>query len=115
MAYDLPNFTNGSRGIEDILSYEATQVAGFTGGILFFIYVVILTSGYFSQERRTGAGNLPMWAAISGLITTTGGFILFLYQTSTTGLILINLPTLLICVIVTIVSAIFFLASELRD
>ena len=112
--YSLPNFTNGSRGIEDIISYEATQVTGLTAGILFLVYVVIVSAGYFSQERRVGTGNFSMWCAIAGLITTTGGFTLFLYQMTNSGVVLIDLPTLVICVVVTIISAVSFLVSQ-RD
>lgn len=112
MVYTLPNFTNGSKGIEDIVSYETTQLVGLVPGLLFLIFLAIMGVGYFVQERRTGAGNLYMWAAISGLITTTGAFTLFLYDMANSGLVLINIEVVLICTIVTIVCAFAFLISE---
>lgn len=112
--WSIPNLSNGSQGIESLLAAENTQLTGVTAGLLFFIWLAILGFGYFAQERRTGAGNLPMWAAISGLITTTGAFILFLYDLTNTGIVLLNIEELLICVVVTIVSAFLFFVGE-RD
>lgn len=114
MVYTLPNLTNGSQGIESIIAYETTQLPGMMAGLLFLIYIAILGAGYFAQERRTGAGNIAMWSAISGLITTTGAFTLFLYDISNSGLVLINLEVVIICMLVTIVSAFFFLIGD-RD
>lgn len=111
--YTLPNMTNGSQGIEAILAYDASQVSWIAGGLLFLVYCVILGVGYFAQERRTGAGNIFMWASISGLITTTGAFILFLYDLAS-GTSLINIEIVMICVIVTIVCSFAFILSN-RD
>lgn len=107
MAYSLPptNLTNGTQGIEAIIAYEATQIPQFMPMILLMVYVVIAGVGYFSQERREVRGNLAMWCAISGLITTTLSFILFLYNG------LINIQTVVICVVVTILSVAAFLFS----
>ena len=108
MVYTIPNFTDTSQGIEGIMIAETTQLPGLVPGILFLIFAVILGAGYFAQERRTGAGNLPMWAAIAGLITTTGGFMLFLMDG------LVGIETIIISLIITIVSAFAFLVME-RD
>lgn len=107
MVYVFPN-TSSAGGIPELLANESGQVPGLAAGILFFIYVVILSAGYFSQERRTGAGNFAMWSAISGLITTTGSFALFLFDG------IVNLQVIVICVVVTMVSAVFFIVGE-RD
>ena len=112
MVYSLPNLSNGSQGIESIVGYEVSQVPGFTAGILLLIWVVIMGAGIFTGERRTGAGNVFMWAAISGLITTTGAFILFLYDMTNSGIVLINIEVVIICMLVTIVSAFAFLVSD---
>lgn len=107
MAYALPNFTNSS-GMEEVLQYGSQQVPLLAPALLFMIYIIILVSGYFAQERKTGAGNFLMWSSISGLITTTGSFMLFLYDN------LVNIQTIMVCVIVTIVSAFAFMINQ-RD
>lgn len=105
MTYALPNFTN-TTGMEEVLQYGSQQVPFLAPGILLMIYIVILVSGYFSQERKTGNGNFLMWASISGLITTTGAFMLFLYDQ------IVNIQTILVCVVVTIISAFAFLINQ---
>lgn len=105
MAYALPNFTNTS-GIEEVLQYGSQQVPILVPGLLFMIYIIILVSGYFSQERKTGQGNFLMWASIAGLITTSGAFMLFLYDN------LVNMQTIMVCVVITIISAFAFLINQ---
>ena len=105
MTYELPNFTNTS-GIEEVLQYGSQQVPILAPGLLFMIYIIILVSGYFSQERKTRQGNFLMWASISGLITTSGAFMLFLYDN------LINMQTIMVCMVVTIISAFAFLINQ---
>lgn len=107
MEYDLPNFTE-TGGLETIMQEGVRQVPILMPLILFMIYIVIAGLGYYAQEKRTGAGNLPMWCAISGLITTAGAFMLFLVDN------LVNIEVIVICLIVTIISAFWFLVGE-RD
>lgn len=101
----LPNGSNGS-DIGQIILWESQQIPFLFPGILLLIFFVIVGSGYFSQERRIGRGNFPMWCAIAGLITTSGAFILFLYDG------LVGLETVIICVVVSIVCALWFLLSS---
>lgn len=110
MAYSLPptNLTNGS-GIESVVIWTSQQVPILFPLILFFIFITIAGLGYFSLERRKGYGNLPMWLAISGLITTTGAFILYLYEN------LINLEVVIICMLITFISAVFFILSSNKE
>lgn len=110
--WEILNLSNSSTGLEGILAAEAAQINGLAAGLLFLVYMVLLGAGYFAQERRTGAGNLLMWASISGLITTTGAFILYLYDVTNPSVALINIEIVLICVVVTIISAFAFLLSE---
>jgi len=105
MTYELPNFTNTS-GMEEVLQYGSQQVPILAPGLLFMIYIIIMVSGYFSQERKTGQGNFLMWASISGLITTSGAFMLFLYDN------LVNIQTIMVCVVITIISAFAFLINQ---
>ena len=107
MPYELPsNVTNATTGLEDLLIYESQQVDSLIPGILLLIYLVILGSGYFSQERSKGRGNFKMWAAISGLITATLAFILFLYNG------LVNIEVVIIALIISIISSFWFLLSQ---
>ena len=103
MAFELPGTDVNT--IPELLTYEATQVPLLGPLILLFIFLGIAGAGYtFSSKQRQG--NFPMWMAISGLITTTIAFILFLQPGW------INLETLAICVVVTFISAMFALFSR---
>jgi len=107
MAYTLPptNLTNAS-GFDSIIIYTSQQVPILIPLILLFIYVTIMGVGYFSMERRKGYGNISLWSAIAGLITTTGSFILYLYEG------LVNLEVIIICMLITFLSAMFFIFSS---
>lgn len=110
----IPNMSNGSQGIEAIVAAEAAQINGLAAGILLLIFLVVLGAGYFAQERRVGAGNLLMWASIAGLITTTGAFILYLYDKVSMDIAIINIEVVMITLLITIVCAVAFLLS-MRD
>lgn len=102
--YQLPNnLTNGSTGLEQLFIYESSQLNIFAPGLLLLIFFVIVGAGYFSQDRRVGRGNLSMWFATSGIITTTLAIILFLYNG------IISLPTVIISIILSVVFTIWFL------
>lgn len=105
MAYELPNFTGNTGGIEALLVGGSRQTPIFMGAILFFLYVAIAGAGFFIQERKTGHGNLSMWGAIAGLIVSTGAFFLLLYDG------IVSLEIVVILMIVTILFAFFFLIS----
>lgn len=104
--YTLPNFTGNSSGLSDIFIYTSQQVPFLPVGILIFVYIIIVAGGYFSQERKTGYGNFPMWMAIGGLITTFSSYLLFMIDG------LVNLYTIIILTIITIISALWFLISK---
>lgn len=106
MPYSIPNITNGTTGLEDLLVSTSGQVSALANGILIFIFLTILGSGYYSQERRTGRGNFPMWVAIAGLITTTASFILYLVPG------IIGLESIVIGVAITIIGSLWFMLSE---
>lgn len=102
MAYTVPNQTEPIEVVVDI----ATQVPTLMPGILFMLWLVVAGAGFYSQQRRVGKGNLPMWLAVSSFITTSSAFMLFLYNG------LISLSTLVICVSVTMLSALWFFFSN---
>lgn len=103
------NLSDGSQGIEALAVYLSQEVPFLVPGILIFVFFIIMGAGYFAQDRKTGRGNLPMWAAISALITTTGSFVLFMIEG------LVNLEVIIIAVMVCIMSAMWFLLSANRD
>lgn len=87
-----------------------SNVPYFSSFLLFFVFLLIMLSGYFSKARREGSersGNLPMWGSISGLITSTGSYILFLSDKG-----LVNLMNVIISVVVTIIMTAWFLFSS---
>jgi drug/metabolite transporter (DMT)-like permease len=103
-SYTLPNFTTNSTLLE-LVKYESEQVGFLVPGLLFFIYFTIVAAGYFSEQRRTGGGNFPMWLAIGGLITTVGSFFLLM-----AGIASLEVVTILI--VITIASSLWFLLSK---
>jgi len=106
MTYTIPNSTDPMNYLVQL----STQVPILMPLLLFLIWLVVLGAGYFSQERRTGRGNITMWAAISGYMSTTIAFILFLIPG------LISLEVVVIFVIISILSTIgFFFNSKNQD
>ena len=105
MVYELINATEPM----DFLVELSTQVPLLFPGILVLIWFAIMGAGYASQERRTGRGNIAIWASVSSLITTTGAFILFLYNG------IIGLETVIIFVVVSIFTAMWSFFSKDTD
>lgn len=105
MPYSLPNITNGSSGIEQLLIYESQQVSSFVPMLLFFFFAVIAGAGIYSQERRVGRANVPMWLAIAGFIVSIGSIILYLIPG------FVSLEVLIITMVLTIVFTMWFLLS----
>lgn len=95
MPYSLPDEFNQTGGLDQALQYVSGQVPTLFPMILVTVFLVIAISGYLSQERKTGRGNIAMWFSISGLITTTGAYMLFLMEG------IINLTVLGICIAIT--------------
>jgi hypothetical protein len=98
------NITNESQ-IDKILINLAGNVPSLFPMLLVFEFMVIALGGAFANQRRVGYTNISMWFAIAGLITSTSAFILFLVNG------LITLPTLSICVTITILSVLWFMFS----
>ena len=103
--YQLANFTNSS-GLEAPFIYITGQVATFPNLLLLFVYVITAGATFGFQDRRIGRANMAMASSVAGLITTTGAFVLF----SFTGLV--NLDAVIITLVVTIVSTIWFFFSD---
>ena len=93
--YEMHNMTNG---IDDALTGLAGEVHIFMPMFLLFVWFVIFLSGSQAQKRRTGSADMPMWATLSSIAT----LMITLTLTLTTGMI--NMLTLIIVVVITIIS-----------
>lgn len=103
MAYSVPIDVTSP---VDLLVKTSGQIPFMFEGILLLIFLVIASSSYFAQQRRVGRGNISQAMAIASLITTTGGFILFLING------LIAMETLIVLVSITLISTLWFLMSK---
>lgn len=101
MTYNITNETQ----LDRILVNMSSNIPILFPMLLFFIFIVIALAGAFSNQRRSGYTNIPMWFSISGLVTTTSAFILFLVDG------LINLATLGTCVALTMAFVLWFFFS----
>lgn len=99
------NITNAT-GLDAIILNTSANVPILFPMLLFFEFIVIALGGIFANSRRVGYSNISMWFAISGLVTTTSAFILFLVNG------LIQLSTLVICVSITLACVGWFFFSE---
>ena len=109
MLYELPptNITNGTQPLVDLLAYESSQICTLMPGILFLIFIIVLGSGYLSEDRKRGRGNFPKWFAISGFITATLSLILFLMNG------IVNLIVVMITIAVSMVGTLWLLFSSM--
>jgi len=103
--YELPNATEG---MDAILVDVATTIPSFIPMFLVFVFAVILIGGVSSQKRRSGYSDFPMWAVLSSIAT----LLVTLPMTLISGLI--NITTLAIVVIVTLMSGLWFFMSKGR-
>lgn len=106
--YQLPDETgiNFTEGPQQIFVYVASQVPIFIPMVLILFFMVIAVGGYFQQQRRTGNGDFSMWFAVGGFMTTILATLFSLVD----GLMPIS--SLVICIGVTILGAIWFLSSR---
>lgn len=110
MVYSTPNFsTNGSIGIEETASYISGQVPSFAPYLIFFLFLAIAGSGYFSEKRARGKSNIFMWSTVAGTITTISSSVLLFYEN------IINIEIVIILLAVTIASILLYLISDKDD
>ena len=103
--YTVPEY-NVSTGIDPLLSEIVTQVPIFVPFLLLFIYSVIFVAGYRKQTLDRGVGDAPLWATISGIITS----IVALLLSTRAGLI--DVFTLVVPIVITILSGIWLFSSK---
>ena len=103
--YNLPNSTTG---IDSIIVDTAKAVPSLIPMFLVFVFSFVLLSGTSAQRRRTGYADFPMWTILASLST----LIITLPLTLTTGII--QTEVLVIVVIVTMLSGLWFFLSKGR-
>jgi len=106
--YNLPHETsiNFSKGPEQLLVYIAGEVGIFIPLFLFAFFMIICFSGFFLEQRRTGRGDFSQWFVVAGFLTSG----MALFMTFIDGLI--TIPTVIICIAITIGGALWFLTSR---
>lgn len=97
--FDMPNATGG---MDDILVQSASAMSSITPLLLLFTFFVVAIGGIWRQSLRTGTADYSMWFVIASLLT----FLLALMMSVIEGLI--NITTLVIVVVITIFSGIWF-------
>ena len=104
--YEMPNITSG---MDDAVVGMATTVPIFTPMLLIFVFFTVFIGGFISQKKRNGFADVPMWAVIASLST----LLLALPMTMTEGII--DLPTISIVVVVTVLSGFWLFTSRSRN
>ena len=74
-----------------------------------FIFGVIFIGGILSQKRRTGYADVPMWAVTASLGTMTAALPMTLKEG------IVNLPTLVILVAITLLSGLWLFLDKNRN
>jgi len=59
---------NLSDGLHTLFTYAEDIVPGFTGMILFALFIILLMGSYYSQRRITGKGDFPASFAASTFV-----------------------------------------------
>jgi len=101
--YDLPNATSG---IDAMVVQTLTSVPSFTPLLLFFVFFLVFLTGTARQKARTGNADFPQWSVVASISTLMVALIL----STITGLI--QLDYLVIVVVVTIFSGVWFFLDQ---
>ena len=89
-----------------LFTYPASVVPAFTPLILFALFLISLLASYFSQKRLTGRGDFMASFAVAGFFTAIVAIIMSLVPG------LINMLTLVTCIIVAIIGVILLLVKD---
>jgi len=101
--YTLPNATSG---IDDIAIQTLISVPSFTPLLLLFVFFLIFLTGTGRQKARTGNADFPLWAVVSSIAT----LMVALIFSTVSGLI--QLDYLVIVVVITIFSGVWFFLDQ---
>jgi hypothetical protein len=100
---------NASAGLDNALVSIAGSVPAFTPMLLIFVWLTIMIGGYIKEKRRLGGADMPMWCTIASV----GTMLVALPLTLTVGLI--DLTTLSIVIVVTVMSGVWLFFSRNRN
>jgi CHASE2 domain-containing sensor protein len=99
----MPNLTGG---MDSAIVDTMTAVPIFTPMLLVFIFVIVFIGGSTSQKKKTGFADMPMWSTIASVSCLMIALALSLVGG------MINLITLVVVVIITILSGAWLLLGE---
>jgi len=104
--YNAPNISGN--GIDGALSGISQSVSVFVPMLLTFIFFVVFITGYKKQRETTGFADAPLWGTIAGVITSITALLLSM------GEGIINLPTLIPTIVITLAFGIWLFSSRDR-
>ena len=104
--YNIP-VMNGT-GLDEVLVSVVHAVPAFTPAMLLFVWFVVFITGFQKQKIDSGVADAPLWATISGVITTLVALLLSRVEG------LIGGTYLAITISITILCAIWLFASQDR-
>jgi len=100
-------FTEFNRtDVAGLFLYPASVVNIFIPMVLFTLYIIVLLATYFSSKRLTGRGDFFASLAVAGYFTTIIAFVMSLVSG------LVNITTLVVCIIAAIVGTTLLLISK---
>jgi hypothetical protein len=102
MTYNLTFLENNTA--QGVIIGLNQNIPSFLGLILLFEWFIIAMAGSYSSSRRTGYTNFVQWGALAGLVTTVSAFFLGGIFVSPTDYVSF-LPTIIICLVVTVLFA----------
>ena len=100
--FEEPNMTSG---IDELLLSTADAVSIFPSMLLTFVFFLIFLGGSSNQKRRSGEGDYPFWAVLSGVGTTMMALVMSLMS-------LIDITVLVIVISITLLCAVWFFLSK---
>jgi len=107
MAYE--TFTEfNSTGLAGLFLYPANVWGGFIPLILFALFAITFMSTFFSQKRLIGKGDFIASFAVASYFVAIVAFVMSL----TDGLI--NITTVVVCVVLTIIGTILLFTGKDR-
>lgn len=92
--------------VAGLFTYPAHVWAGFIPLVLFALFCIVLMSTFFSQKRLRGKGDFRSSFAVAGFFIAITASVMMLVTD------LINVSTVVICIVISIIGAIILLTSD---
>lgn len=103
MTYTSFSTVNASEGLQTIFVYVNDVTSGlFSNMLLFTLFLVTFLGSFFASKRQTGSGNLAMSFAVAGYFVFGASLIMLLVPN------LVNVGSVVICLVVAIVGTLWF-------